>query len=83
MKLIVAFDGFLNCTLTVADWLGASVETAGTVRYGVVPKRLLVAFATVTPAGRPMKRICSGPLIALPLIFVRVTVPLKVWLTRL
>jgi len=50
---------------------------AGAVIYGV-PERLLVAFASVTPDGIPKKTTCNGPLIALPLIFVRVTVPLNV-----
>jgi hypothetical protein len=80
--LRVAFDGFLNWTLTVTDWAGARLAMAGTVRYGV-PERLAVAFTSVTVAGVPKKTICKGPLIALPLIFERVTVPLKVWLTRL
>jgi len=75
--LIVAFDGFVSCTLTVDDWPGARLATAGTVRYGV-PERLPVAFTSVTPVGIPVKRICKGPLIALLLIFVRVTVPLNV-----
>ena len=79
---MTAFEGFLNCTLTVADCPGARVATAGTVRYGV-PERLPLAFTSVTPAGIPKKTICKAPLIALLLILLMVTVPLKVWLTRL
>ena len=56
MKLIVAFEGLLNCTLLVTGWPGARPATAGTVRYGV-PERLLVAFTSVTPAVIPVKRI--------------------------
>jgi len=75
--LIVAFAGFLNCTVTVTDWPGARLETAGSVRYGV-PERLLVELTSVTPGGIPMKRICKGPPNALALVFLTVTVPLKV-----
>jgi len=82
VKLIVAFEGSLNCTPTVADSPGARLAMPGTVRYGV-PESALVAFASVTPDLRPMKSICKGPLMLPPRIFLMVTVPLKVLVTRL
>ena len=49
---MVVFEGVLNWTLTVADWPGARLATAGTVMYGV-PDRSPVAFTSVTLAGVP------------------------------
>ena len=77
MALIIAFERFLNCTFTEADWPGARVTMPGTVTYDHPPK-LLVAFVSVTPAVSESKTIWNGPVIVLPLIFVIVTVPLKV-----
>ena len=82
VRFRTALEGFLNCTLTVADWPGARLAMAGTVMYGVL-ERLAVAFVSVTPTGVPKKTICNGPLTALLLIFLTVTVPLNVWLNRL
>ena len=79
---MVALDGFENCTATVIDWPGATPAGAGTVTYGV-PERLLVAFTSVTVAGKPKNTTCSGPLIGALLMLVMVTVPVKVLLTRL
>ena len=55
---------------------------AGSVKYGV-PERLPVEFISVTPDGIPKNTIFNGPLIAVLLILLMLTVPLKVWLTRL
>jgi hypothetical protein len=85
VKLIVVKKGLSNCTLTVADWPGARLATPptmGIVRYGD-PEKSPVAFASVTPAVSPVKTIWKGPLIAPLLMFVMVTVPLKVRVTRL
>ena len=81
VALMVTFDGFLNCTLTVADWPGARLATE-TVTYGA-PDTLPEAFTSVTPDGIPLNTIWKGPAIGLLLMFLMVTVPLKVWLTRL
>ena len=81
MKLIFADDGLLNCTFTIADWLGARLA-AGTVRKGLPPK-VPVAFTSVTPLVSDVNTIWNGPLIVDPLILVRVTVPLNVLVTRL
>ena len=80
--MIVAFEGFLNCTLTVTDWPGARPVAAGIVMYGVV-ETLPVAFTRLTLVGTPKKSTCNGPPIAVVPIFFKVTVPMKVWLTRL
>ena len=42
---MVAFEGFLNCTIAVTAWLGARLAV-GNVRYGV-PAKLPVAFTIV------------------------------------
>jgi hypothetical protein len=47
-------------------------------RQDGIPKRMLVALTSVTLAGIPRNSICSGPSIALPLVLLIVTVPLKV-----
>jgi hypothetical protein len=75
------FDGLLNLTLTVADWPGVR-PAAGLVSNGD-PERLTVALTRTTLAGSPVKSISKGPLIGLVPMFLKVTVPLKVWLTRL
>ena len=75
--MMVAWDGFLNCTGTVIDAPDARPSAAETVKYRV-PKRSPAAFASVTPVGIPVNSICNGPPIWLLVIFVKVTVPLNV-----
>ena len=71
---MVAFDGFLNCTLTTTDWPAARLLGEVTVMYGV-PASVHVAFASVTSAVNPVNRIWNGPL-TLPLpVFLIVTAP--------
>jgi hypothetical protein len=80
--LITPNDGFLNCTVKVADSPGARLDTPGTVEYGNPPK-LPVPFANVTPLVSPTRTTWKGPLIVAVLTFVMVIVPLNVWFTRL
>ena len=74
--MIVAFPDFLNRTFTVADPPDARLSTPWTVIYGHPPK-LPVAFVSVTPDLSELRTIWSGPAIVPPLMFLIVTVPLK------
>jgi hypothetical protein len=72
VKLIFADDGLLNCTLTVADWPGARLAAAGTVRKGL-PPNVPVGLTSATPLVNDVNTIWNGPLIAEPLILVMAT----------
>jgi hypothetical protein len=79
---MLKLEGFFNCKLTVTELPDARPDTAGTVTYGM-SLNVFVAFTRVTPAGSDVKTICRGPLIVVTPMFLTVSVPLKVWLTRL
>lgn len=80
--MIVAFVELVNCTATEAVAPGAKLLAPGTVRYEL-PLNVPVAFASSTPLVNDVKTIWKGPLNVLVLMFVIVTVPSKVLLTRL
>jgi hypothetical protein len=77
---MLKLDGSLNWT--AKDVACPAARPAGKVIKGT-PLFVVVAFASVTLAGRLAKPTWIGPAIAEPLMFVTVTVPLYVRVTRL
>jgi hypothetical protein len=72
-------EGFVKWTVMEADW--PAVRPTG---MAMNPEPTFeVGLASVTPGGRLVKPTWSGPAIAELLMLVTVTVPLKVWVTRL
>ena len=61
MKLITAFEAFLNCTFVFTDWPGASVVREGIVIKGL-PLNVPELLTSVTFLGNDLNSIWNPPL---------------------